>query len=82
MSGLAVIVLRVRQPGAERPFKTPLYPVLPILFALSSAAMLWSALSYVTAESGAGALVSIAVLGSGVIALAVVAQIKPAPQTP
>jgi APA family basic amino acid/polyamine antiporter len=82
MSGLAVIVLRIRQPGAERPFKTPLYPVLPILFALSSAAMLWSALSYVTAESGAGALVSIAVLGSGVIALAVVAQIKPAPQTP
>ncbi|HYD72739.1 MAG TPA: amino acid permease, partial [Candidatus Binatia bacterium] len=78
MSGVAVIVLRTRQPNAERAFKVPFYPALPILFALSSAAMLWSALSYVTAESGAGALVSIAVLGSGVIALAVVALIKPA----
>lgn len=69
MSGVAVIVLRVRQPSADRPFKVPFYPVLPILFALSSVAMLWSALSYVTSESGAGALVSLAVLGSGVIAL-------------
>jgi APA family basic amino acid/polyamine antiporter len=77
MSGVAVIVLRVRQPNTERPFKTPLYPVLPILFALSSAAMLWSALSYVTAESGAGALVSLTVLGSGVIALFAVSRTKP-----
>jgi APA family basic amino acid/polyamine antiporter len=81
MSGVAVIILRIRQPNAERPFKVPFYPVLPILFALSSAAMLWSALSYVTAESGAGALVSIFVLGSGLIALAVVALIKPVRQS-
>jgi tellurite resistance protein TehA-like permease len=68
----------VRQTNAERPFKTPLYPVLPILFALSSVAMLWSALSYVTADSGAGALVSLCVLGSGIIALFFVARAKTA----
>jgi amino acid transporter len=78
MSGLAIIILRVRQPNAERPFRTPLYPVLPILFALSSAAMLWSALTYVTAETGAGAFVSLAVLGTGVIALVAVSRAKPA----
>ncbi|QGZ93285.1 Serine/threonine exchanger SteT [Terricaulis silvestris] len=82
MSGIAVIVLRIRQPNAERPFKTPLYPVLPILFALSSVAMLWSALSYVTAETGAGALVSLCVLGSGIIALFFVARAKPAASPP
>lgn len=69
LSGVAVMVLRVRQPRAERPFKTPLYPVLPVLFAGSSAAMLWSSLAYVTSETGAGALVSIGVLASGAIAL-------------
>jgi amino acid transporter len=73
MSGLAVIVLRFRQPNAERPFKTPLYPLLPVAFIVSALAMLGSALSYVTAESGAGALVSLAVLGSGAVALAIVA---------
>lgn len=69
LSGVAIIVLRRRQPGVERPFKTPLYPLLPLLFAGSSAAMLWSSLSYVTSESGAGALVSIGVLATGFLAL-------------
>jgi amino acid transporter len=77
MSGIAVIVLRLRQPNTERPFKTPLYPILPILFAISSVAMLWSALSYVTSENGAGALVSVTVLGSGLIALAIVSTLRP-----
>ena len=71
MSGLAVIVLRARQPRQDRPYKTPFYPLLPVLFVLSSLAMLVSAFSYVTAESGAGALVSLGVLGSGVVALGV-----------
>jgi amino acid transporter len=31
-SGFAVIVLRIKQPDAERPFKVPLYPVLPLAF--------------------------------------------------
>jgi basic amino acid/polyamine antiporter, APA family len=46
-SGLAVIVLRVKEPGVERPFKVPLYPVLPLVFVATSAAMAWSAFGYV-----------------------------------
>lgn len=68
MSGLAVIVMRVRAPAAARPFRTPLYPLLPIAFVLSSLAMLASSLSYVTSASGAGALVSLGVLATGVAA--------------
>lgn len=76
MSGCAVIILRIRQPNAERPFRTPLFPLLPIAFALSSLAMLASSLSYVTSESGAGALVSIGVLASGLLAFALVARLR------
>jgi amino acid transporter len=68
MSGLAVMVMRVRKPNADRPFRTPLYPVLPMIFVLSSLAMLVSSLSYVTRESGVGALVSLGVLATGVAA--------------
>jgi amino acid transporter len=71
MSGIAVIVLRVRQSAAARPFKVPLYPALPLMFAASSLAMLISSLQYVTAESGAGALVSVAVLALGLVALVI-----------
>ncbi|MBL8558061.1 MAG: APC family permease [Hyphomonadaceae bacterium] len=46
-SGLAVIVLRVRDKAAERPFRTPLYPLLPLAFAGASLAMVGSSLAYV-----------------------------------
>lgn len=31
-NAMAVIVLRVREPGLERPFKVPFYPVVPMVF--------------------------------------------------
>ncbi|MDX2275524.1 MAG: amino acid permease [Hyphomonadaceae bacterium] len=74
LSGLAVIVLRWRRGDAPRPFKTPLYPVLPLVFIASSLAMLGSAFQYVTATSGAGALVSLGVLGAGLVALVLIEQ--------
>lgn len=39
LAGLAIFILRVRRPGAERPFRCPGYPVVPALFVLSAAAM-------------------------------------------
>lgn len=39
LSALAVLVLRVRRPELERPFRVPGYPVVPGLFALVSFAM-------------------------------------------
>jgi hypothetical protein len=62
LTGLALVVLRVRDPGTPRPFSVPLYPVTPLLFCASSAYMLWSSL----AHTGFGALVGVAVLLAGV----------------
>ncbi|QKT02845.1 amino acid permease [Ectothiorhodospiraceae bacterium 2226] len=62
LTGLALIVLRVREPQVARPFRVPLYPVLPILFVGSSTYMLYASLAY----SGLGALLGVALLVLGV----------------
>jgi len=64
--GLALIVLRVRDPGAPRPFRVPFYPVVPLLFCATCICLLWSSVAY----TGIGALVGIAVLAAGVPVLA------------
>jgi amino acid transporter len=61
-TGISLIVLRRTEPGVARPFEVPLYPVIPILFCLASAYMLWSSLAY----TGVGALLGAAVLLAGV----------------
>jgi amino acid transporter len=66
MTGLGLIVLRVRDPKTPRPFRVPLYPVTPILFSVSSAYMLWASLVH----TGFGALVGVAVLLAGAPLLA------------
>jgi basic amino acid/polyamine antiporter, APA family len=73
LSGISLFVLRIREPHAERPFKVPLYPVLPAVFCLVCAYMLWSALSYVNSQTLGGwnaAWISVAVLGVGVVLVA------------
>jgi amino acid transporter len=62
-SGIALIRLRQAQPDHPRPFKVPFYPFLPLLFAASSAAMLWSSLNYVKV----GALFGIGVVAVGTV---------------
>jgi amino acid transporter len=64
--GLSVFVLRWRDPGRERPFKVPLYPLTPLLFCLTSAYLLYSSLAY----TGLGSLVGVAVLAAGLPLLA------------
>ena len=65
MVGISLFILRRKEPDLERPFKVPLYPVLPLLFCLTSAYLLYSSLMY----TGFGALVGIAVLFAGVLLL-------------
>lgn len=65
LSGAAVIVLRRREPDAPRPFKVPLYPLLPLLFVGCCAYLLYASLVYVKA----GALAGVAVLGVGAMLL-------------
>ena len=74
LSGLAVIVLRYRCKAVERPFRAPLYPVLPLVFVASSLGMTWSSLAYVRA----GALFGVGVLAVGIV-LALVLDRRDAP---
>ncbi|HZH43864.1 MAG TPA: amino acid permease [Lysobacter sp.] len=63
--GLALFVLRRREPHAPRPFRVPLYPLLPLVFVATSAYLLWSSLAY----TGIGALVGVGVLAAGAVLL-------------
>jgi amino acid transporter len=75
LSGLALFVLRVREPHVERPFKVPLYPVLPFVFCATCAYMLWASLSYVHSQSLGGfnaAWIGVGVLSIGVVLLLLV----------
>lgn len=83
--GIALFVLRVRDPGTVRPFKVPLYPVLPLIFIISSTYMLWSSLSYVSSQavgSFNAAWIGIAVLLSGGLVLAFLSMRQNALKSP
>jgi amino acid transporter len=66
LSGVALIILRHRQPHAPRPFRAPFYPVLPVLFTASSLFVLWSSVAYVRV----GAVAGLAVLALGLLVAA------------
>jgi APA family basic amino acid/polyamine antiporter len=65
LSGFAVILLRRRHPDLPRPFRTPFFPWLPLLFVASCLFVLWSSVSYV--RLGALAGVGVLVLGGLVL---------------
>ncbi len=61
--GIALFVLRAREPDVERPFKVPLYPLLPIIFCATSAYLLFASIAY----AGWSAFAGIALLALGVL---------------
>ena len=65
MTGVALVVLRVREPEAHRPFRVPLYPLTPIAFAATCGYLLYSSVAY----TKAGAVVGVAVLLAGLVPL-------------
>ncbi len=73
LTGVSLFRLRQIDAGHARPFRVPLYPVLPAVFCASSLYMLWSSLSYVRSQqfgSFNAAWVGVAVLATGVLLLA------------
>ncbi len=46
LTGVSLFVLRWREPDAERPFRTPLYPLPPLVFCASAAWCLYSSVTY------------------------------------
>jgi amino acid transporter len=73
LTGIALFVLRWREPELLRPFKVPLYPFVPLAFCASSAWLLYSSLAY----TRLGALVGVGVLAAGVPLLALAARRGP-----
>jgi basic amino acid/polyamine antiporter, APA family len=72
LAGISLFVLRAREPDTERPFKVPLYPLVPIVFCATCAYMLWSSLSYVYSQKLGGlnaAWIGVAVLALGCVLL-------------
>jgi amino acid transporter len=63
--GVAVFVLRAKEPDAPRPFRVPFYPVTPAIFVASCAYLLYASLAYHRAH----ALVGLAVLAVGAVIL-------------
>lgn len=89
LSGISLFVLRSKEPNAERPFRVPLYPLVPVLFCATCAYMLWSSLSYVYSQSLGGlnaAWIGVAVLAVGCVLLLLVgrtpARLAASPQRP
>jgi len=68
MTGVALFVLRRREPQVERPFRVPLFPITPIAFCVAAAYLLYSSLNYVRS----GAIAGLIVLASGVLVMLVV----------
>jgi amino acid transporter len=46
LSGLSLFALRERDPHIERPFRVPLFPLLPLIFCGTCGYMLYSAIAY------------------------------------
>ncbi|MFB3855279.1 MAG: APC family permease [Vicinamibacterales bacterium] len=80
LAAAAVIVLRHRQPHAERPFRVPLYPITPLFFVLMSTWFVLTTLVQKPAQAWAG----LAFLGLGLPAYAYWARRRGAvgPQAP
>jgi basic amino acid/polyamine antiporter, APA family len=60
MTAAAVIVLRIKRPEMNRPYRVPGYPLVPIFFVLVAVALLYSTLLNSPRESGIGLVLIIA----------------------
>jgi APA family basic amino acid/polyamine antiporter len=54
LTGISLFILRAKDPDQSRPFRVPGYPLVPLLFCLSSAYMVYGAIYYKPWESLVG----------------------------
>lgn len=67
LSGVALFILRLKEPQHPRPFSVPLYPLTPLLFCLTCGYLLYSSLTYAASQpTGIAVYIGVAVLLSGV----------------
>jgi basic amino acid/polyamine antiporter, APA family len=54
LTGVALIVLRLKEPHVERPFVTPAYPLFPLVFCAFWGFMLFGSIAYAPVEAAVG----------------------------
>ncbi|MBW4425869.1 MAG: amino acid permease [Nostoc desertorum CM1-VF14] len=62
LSGISLLVLRIREPHIVRPFRVPFYPFTPLLFCTVCGYLLYSSLVY----TGVGAVAGVLVVAAGI----------------
>lgn len=67
LSGLSLLVMRRKEPAAQRPFSVPFYPVLPLVFVATCAYLFYSSIVY--AQSRHAGFVALAVMATGILVL-------------
>ncbi|MBC8118406.1 MAG: amino acid permease [Burkholderiaceae bacterium] len=65
LTGVALFVLRFREPTIVRPFKVPLYPILPIIFVITCGYLFYSSVTY--AQSQRAVSIALYVMLAGLI---------------
>lgn len=73
LTGVSLFVLRFKYPHVARPFKVPLYPILPIAFIATCGYLLYSSITY--AQSQKAVHVAFYVMAAGLAAW-IVARLK------
>lgn len=71
LSGIALFVLRQREPDVARPFRVPAYPLIPLLFCAICGYLLYSSITYAYSNAASeaysiGAFVGVTVLLVGI----------------
>ena len=66
LTGCSLFLLRIKEPDRERPYRVPLYPVLPLLFCGSCAFMLYRSGMYALEQEPAEALIVAALMLIGI----------------
>jgi amino acid transporter len=65
LTGVALFVLRFREPTIARPFKVPLYPILPIVFIATCGYLFYSSVTY--AQSRQAVSIALYVMLTGLV---------------
>jgi amino acid transporter len=66
LTGVALFILRFRAPYVARPFKVPMYPIVPLVFVMTCGYLLYSSVSY--AQSRNAVHVALYVMAAGAVA--------------
>jgi len=66
-TSLAVLVLRFKEPGVERPYKVTGYPITPLIFSGVCLLLIWSSINYARNFKPISLIVLVAALALGVV---------------